>query len=107
MPRKDRRFTGEDLRRIYCKNLNARQRRLFDIIECDWEDYSSEEKAEKVMDVILEIAEEVIQFLPYSNLLSLAIDGIKLLLDGEIGDIFLLPVPEQALPAPRPLLPFR
>lgn len=101
MPRKDRRFTGDDLKRIYCKNLDARQRKLFDIIDCDWSDYELEEQAEKVFDTILEIADTVVDLLPYGNYVSLAIDGIRLLLSGDIDKIELLPLPElPLLPSP-------
>lgn len=30
MPRKDRRFTGEDIRRLYCRNLTPEGRKLVD-----------------------------------------------------------------------------
>lgn len=100
MPRKDPRFTGDDLKRLYCKNLSPSERKIFDVLTCDWDDYSFEEKAEKIFDSLLDAAGDVVQYLPYGHYISLALDGIQLLLDGDVGDTIWLPLPKPQLPAP-------
>lgn len=66
MPRKDRRFTGADLRRLYCKNLTAPQRYFFDITTCDWDDYDPVEKTIKFLEALFEsgLMDEIAMYLP-------------------------------------------
>lgn len=87
MPRKDRRFSGEDLRRLYCKNLTPTQRRLFDITVCDWSDYDIQEKTKQIFDALFEtgLIDEVASLLPRGQLLKDAFALANLVISG--GDL--------------------
>lgn len=87
MPRKDRRFTGQDLKRLYCKNLTPEQRHFFDILDCDWSDYSRLEKFEEVMDFLDDsgLLEDAMRMLPYGNYVEKAFRVAQFLLKG--GDL--------------------
>jgi hypothetical protein len=74
VPRKDRRFTGEDLRRIYCRNLTAEQRYLFDCLDCDWDRLSNLEKARRVLDTVLNLLEPILDAIPYGGKVRDALD---------------------------------
>jgi hypothetical protein len=83
--RKDRRFTGEDVRRIYCKNLGATQRRLFDITTCDWSDYDSIEKFRIIFKALRDsgLLDDLIYLMPCGNYLRLAFDVIANLIESD------------------------
>lgn len=90
MPRKDRRFKGTDLRRLYCKNLTPDQRYFFDITDCDWSDYSTEEKVKKVLEALEEsgLLDEVVDLLPYGQYIRKALAVAQFLLgEGDIVDV--------------------
>lgn len=94
MARKNRAFTGDDLKRLYCKNISPNQRAIFDVLECDWEDLSDFEQLRKIWDIFKGLADNVIQLLPYGNYLALAIDAMTLLLENNIIGVQFLPAPK-------------
>jgi hypothetical protein len=94
MARKYRLFTGDDVKRLYCKNLSSTQRVIFDSLECDWDDLSDMEQLKKIWDVFKGIVDNSIQLLPYGNYLALAMDAITLLLDNNLVDVQFLPAPK-------------
>lgn len=89
MPRKDRRFTGSDLRRLYCKNLEYGQRYIFDISECDWSDLSAEEKIRKIVETIDDTGlMDAIDLLPGGPYIRRALAVVQFLLDhGNISEV--------------------
>jgi len=108
MPRKDRRFTGDDVRRIYCKNLTPFQRAVFEATDCDWSDYSTLEQAKKVVDFVADndaIHELIGDFVPYGNYINLALDAISALLDGAVPSSAFTPVTDALDLYPVPTLP--
>jgi hypothetical protein len=97
MPRKDRRFTGEDIRRIYCNNLTPIQRHLFDITDCNWSQYSTEEQVKKVFKALFDsgLLDDFIRLVPGGNYIGLALDVIRNILElgaGGVNMIDLVPV---------------
>lgn len=84
MPRKDRRFKGQDLRRLYCRNLTPLQRRFFDITECDWEDLDAVEQTQKILEFLEEsgLLEEAILLLPYGHYVVKVLNVAQFLLGG-------------------------
>lgn len=95
MPRRDRRFTGEDIRRIYCKNLTPQQRRFFDITTCDWDDYSVPEKVTQLLEALFDtgMMDEIEILIPNGGLIKQAA-GIALFLlkGGDLREIDYVPV---------------
>jgi hypothetical protein len=95
MPRKDRRFTGEDVRRIYCNNLTPLQRYFFDITDCNWSQYSTHEQLKKVFQSLFDsdLLEDIVGLLPGGNYINLAMDVIINILEGQgITLLDLIPV---------------
>jgi len=87
MPRRDRRFTGDDLRRLYCKNLSPLQRRFFDITSCDWADLNAVEQTQEVFQFLEDsgLIHELLDRVPYGYYIEKAIRMSQYLLGG--GDI--------------------
>lgn len=95
MPRKDRRFKGEDLRRLYCKNLTPTQRRLFDITVCDWDDYSPLEKVVEIMDALVEtgLLDQIAAYVPRGQYVKQAVEMARLILGGaDLAQIDYVPI---------------
>lgn len=84
MPRKDRRFTGDDVKRFYCKNLTPYQRHLFDIMDCDWSDYTTAEQIEIIVKTVFnsDMLRDIVHYLPGGNYLSLALNVVEYLIEG-------------------------
>lgn len=59
MPRKDRRFTGEDIARLYCRNLSTPEkklaRKLFE--DCPTGKKTSDKTLAEIIRIVSEIAE--------------------------------------------------
>lgn len=104
MARSDRRFTGEDLRRLYCKNLTPVQRAVFDSTTCDWDDYSTAEQVKAVLDFLAnsDVVEDLLDLLPYGGLVKLALDSIAALLDDTAPHLAFLPVTDKLKELPSP-----
>ena len=83
MPRADRRFTGEDLKRLYCKNLTPKERYFFDILECDWSDKSAQEKVRDIFKALKEsgLLDDALEYLPNGNYIKKALQVVYFLLD--------------------------
>lgn len=95
MPRKDRRFTGADIRRLYCKNLTPVQRYYFDITTCDWDDYDPTEKLIKFLEALFEsgLMEEIEIYLPNGSRIKQFIGlALFLLKGGDLAAIDYVPV---------------
>lgn len=95
MPRKDRRFTGDDVKRFYCKNLTPYQRHIFDILDCDWSDYSRAEQTEKLFKALLDsdLLRDLVNYLPGGNYIQLALNVIQYIIEGGVPEqIELFPV---------------
>lgn len=97
MARKDRRFTAEDVKRFYCKNLSPEDRAFHDMLECDWEDLTTLEKAIKLLELLNSPPVSYVwDLLPAGATVTILLDWIIRLLDAE----------RLALPQPElPLLP--
>ena len=94
MPRADRRFTGEDLKRLYCKNLTPKERYFFDILDCDWSDKSVQEKARDIFKALKEsgLLDDALEYLPNGNYIKKALQVVYFLLDeGALGEIDFIP----------------
>ena len=83
MPRADRRFTGEDLKRLYCKNLTPKERYFFDILECNWSDKSAQEKVRDIFKALKEsgLLDDALEYLPNGNYIKKALQVVYFLLD--------------------------
>ena len=83
MPRADRRFTGEDLKRLYCKNLTPKERYFFDILECDWSDKSAQEKVRDIFKALKEsgLLDDALEYLPNGNYIKKAMQVVYFLLE--------------------------
>ena len=95
MPRANRQFTGEDLRRLHCRNLSPTQRRLFDITVCDWDDYDALEKITKIMDALVEtgLLDEISSLVPRGIYVKQAIEMARLILSGkDLSQIDYVPI---------------
>lgn len=96
MPRRDRRFTGEDIRRLYCKNLTPLQRHFFDITDCDWDDYDPVEKTTKFLEALFDsgLMDEVELYLPGTGKRIKQFAGLALFLlkGGDLTEIDYVPV---------------
>ena len=83
MPRADRRFTGEDLKRLYCKNLTPKERYFFDILECNWSDKSAQEKVRDIFKALKDsgLLDDALDYLPNGNYIKKALQVVYFLLD--------------------------
>ena len=83
MPRADRRFTGEDLKRLYCKNLTPKERYFFDILECDWSDKSAQEKVRDIFKALKDsgLLDDALEYLPNGNYIKKAMQVVYFLLE--------------------------
>jgi hypothetical protein len=73
MPRKNRRFTGEDVKRFYCRNLSPQQRTIFDGLTCDWEDMTEEERLEMILNWAQEVLDQILSAIPYGRNIAKAL----------------------------------
>lgn len=97
MPRRDRRFTGEDVKRLYCKNLTPQQRHYFDLLDCDWSDYSAEEKVKQFLEELKDsgLLDELVDLIPGGVYVrKLLLTANALLEFGELKGIDLIPTIE-------------
>lgn len=109
MPRKDRRFTGDDLRRLYCKNLTYEQQQVFDAISCDdyW-DLDELGKVVLILEFIVDYFGPFIELAPYGNYVVKFLDWATWILKvgdklGELPylqdiDYFELPIEGELIP---------
>lgn len=99
MPRKDRRFTGDDLRRLYCKNLSPVQRRLFDLTSCDFADLDEQEIALKLVSILLSPPlSDAIELLPGGGWGIKGLEAVQLILQLRPDDIEYYLAPGEAMP---------
>lgn len=94
MPRTDRRFTGEDLKRLYCKNLTPKERYFFDILECDWSDKSAQEKVRDIFKALKDsgLLDDALEYLPNGNYIKKALQVVYFLFDeGALGELDWIP----------------
>ena len=97
MARTDRRFTGEDLKRLYCKNLTPRERHFFDILDCDWSDKSASEKVRDIFEALKDsgLLDDALDYIPNGNYIKKALQVVYFLLDdGVLGEIDWVPTME-------------
>lgn len=104
MPRKDRRFTGEDVKRFYCKNLTPEQRQIFEAIDCDWSDLDLREKVLRLVETLNAPPLSYIwDMLPGGGVATILLDMIALILEFRPEDaIPLLPAPDDFFVEPGP-----
>jgi len=97
MPRKDRRFTGDDVRRIYCRHLTPTQRFIFDRLTCNLADLDEQEIAQEMVSALSSPPLSYLwDVLPYGHYVSHSLDAIALLLDNRPADVGLYLAPWQS-----------